>query len=750
VTSAHPSPVDIVAAYLITRHELLSSALPGPAAARELSDLTDKAVSRMRAAALPRLRAPWAVLALGGWGAGRLLPGSDLDFLIVTDAPAGELKPALEAVLYPLWDSGLKIGHQVRSRRDHARVVRDDLDTLTATLTGRFLAGDETLGKRVLSEVAASAGKQAKRLLPELATRPRPGSPYLLEPDLKEGAGGQRDLDELAWTAAVLSAAPAGDHSALVGMGVIDAGEATRLDAAAHAITAARWALHRASSRPTSVLDVESAEDVRSDVRGIHASLADAHHLLLRVRARLAGRALEWDALTDAMTSEELFAMLDAGTESLPALEDAAWSGRLDDLLPGFGDLLMLRRPAIGHLYTVGAHSLRCATLARDASREAPSRALQAASLLHDAGKVQAGPGHQHRGAAIASMVLPRLGLPEAEARDAAILIREHLLLAEVSATEDIHDEDVLLRAASRIGEARLVGPLLALAEADSRATDPGAWTPWHAALQGELADRLAMALAEDVEGAGLAKRAETVRHEALALLGAQADPALTAFAEHAHLRYLAAQRPSEVAAHAHLVAAVTRSGAVPARTAVEGTWSVTVAAADRPGLFASIAGALALAGLDILSADAFAAPDSVALDVFVVRSDTLAEADVSTWAAFERYLAAALHDHLALDVRLAERRRRYAPRAEVEPTVSTERTGSYATALYVTAADRVGLLYDLARALGESDLDIRWAKATTRGPLVRDVFHVVDASGEPVDDPGVLGHLAMRIRERA
>jgi UTP:GlnB (protein PII) uridylyltransferase len=72
-----------------------------------------------------------------------------------------------------------------------------------------------------------------------------------------------------------------------------------------------------------------------------------------------------------------------------------------------------------------------------------------------------------------------------------------------------------------------------------------------------------------------------------------------------------------------------------------------------------------------------------------------------------------------------------------------------YATAVYVTATDRVGLLYDLARAIEESGLDIRMAKATTRGHIVRDVFHVVDGLGEPVDDPGVLGHLAMRIRER-
>jgi len=75
--------------------------------------------------------------------------------------------------------------------------------------------------------------------------------------------------------------------------------------------------------------------------------------------------------------------------------------------------------------------------------------------------------------------------------------------------------------------------------------------------------------------------------------------------------------------------------------------------------------------------------------------------------------------------------------------------SGAYATAVKVRAADRVGLLYDLARAFADSDLQIRWARAVTQSGVAKDVFHVTDATGEPVDDPGVLGHLAMRIRER-
>ncbi len=752
------SPTDVVAAYLVDRLALIEAAKPGTAAARELSDLTDRAVSAMAETALARLRTPWAVLALGGWGARRLLPGSDLDLLVVTDAPAAELKPALEHVLYPLWDSGLKVGHQVRSRRDHVRALRDDLDSLTATLTGRHLAGDEALSARVLAESATGARKRARRLVAELAARERPGSPYLLEPDLKDGAGGQRDLDELAWLAAVLTGAPAESPAPLVGLGLLDADEAGRLCRAGDRVTAARWAVHMASARAASLLALDLADDgVATD--GLHAALADTHHLLLRVRARAAGRPLAYDHPdAGAFAAPGLFELIGRGAGALPQLEDAAWSGRLDDSVPGFADLMALRRPALGHLYTVGAHSLRCATLAADIADRRGRRAgrtLLAAALLHDLGKVQTGPGHPARGAAMLETIAPRLALTTEETADAARIVAEHLLLPETAATEDIHDEDVLLRCAARIGRPDLLVALYALAEADSLATGPGAWSPWHAALVGELADRLGPALSDEVEGAGMVERAESVRAAAVALLGAGTDAELASFVSEAHIRYLASQRAEDVAAHARLVAEVAAARGGTPMTAVspgpaERTWRVTVAAADHPGLFASVAGALALAGLDILSAGAFAAPGGIALDTFVVRPDTLAEVDTGTWSTFERFLVAAAEGHLDLDVRLAERRRHYARARGGEPTVSVEPTGAYATAVFVTAPDRVGLLYDLARAIAECGLDIRWARATTRAGLVRDVFHVVDATGEPVDDPGELGHLAMRIRERA
>jgi [protein-PII] uridylyltransferase len=349
-----------------------------------------------------------------------------------------------------------------------------------------------------------------------------------------------------------------------------------------------------------------------------------------------------------------------------------------------------------------------------------------------------------------------RFGLDERQVGDAALLVREHLLLAQTASGSDIHDEDVVLRTAALVRRRDLVDQLYVLTMADSLATGPGAWTDWQAALVGELADRLRAALSDEVEGAGVVEHAEETRAAALdAIAGASGAAPLADFVRRASLTYLASTSPDDVVRHALLVATVAQTGRTDSFQVgvgagpTEGSWRVSVASLDRPGLFALFCGALSLSGLDIMGADAFDAPGAVALDVFVVRSDTLAAIDTSTWAAFERHLRSALLDPAGLAVRLAERRRHYPARLGARTRVETGETGAYATAVKVRAADRVGLLYDLARAFADSGLQIRWARALTQDGIARDVFHVTDAYGEPVDDPGVLGHLAMRIRER-
>ncbi len=752
---------------LAERERIIASSPPGSSAARLLAAVTGEAVRELARAASPLLSGRWAVVALGGWGAGELQPHSDLDILVMSEQPAARLKPFIEALLYPLWDAGLSVGHQVRSPREQLRACREDLKTCTSALTGRAIAGDERWASVTLSTCAADARRRSRRVLAELHRRARPGSPYLLEPDLKDGAGGRRDYDELTWTASILDGATRRDPSSLVRAGLLTGDEYTELSRAADVIAAARWRTHLASqtkAQTKDALSLDLADSMRDAAEEVNAALGTTSLVLARVRARVTGRSHAPVLSSDPLAASEVFALCVAGHDSSETLEHAAQAGRLDALVPGFRELMSVRRPGLGHRLTVGAHCLAAAlavedvgddlTLAASRAAVSDSRLVHVAALVHDAAKRDGGAGHAERGAPLAHQAARNFGLSEPEADDTAELVRLHLSLVETALASDLDDEDTVLRAAAAIGKRELVAPLHLLTAADSKATGPSTWTPWTASLVGRLVARIDAALSPDVDGAGLVSRAEQHRATAISLMGGTLD-AERAFVEAAPLRYLASRDPAEVVRDARLVAALSgRSGAEQARIAVTagiapGTHRVTVAALDRPGLLSRIAGAMALAGLDILSVDAYGSTGGVALDSFVVTSATERPVSTDTFTALERFLEAALRDRLELATRLAERRQHYPPKAKGRCRVETHPSG-WDTTVIVEAPDRPGLLHDLAAAVSATGMDIRWARAQTVGGMVRDTFHVVGEDGGPVDDPGVLGHLSMRLREAA
>ncbi len=756
--------------YLSQREALIASASPGVAAAQELAHITDEAVRELARTASSRLGGErYALIALGGWGVGAMQPSSDLDILVLSDAKERTLKPFVEEVLYPLWDAGLKVGHQVRNPKGQLRAMRADLASCTAALTGRALAGDTGWADTVLARGAQDAHKHSREVLGELARRPRPGSPYLLEPELKEGAGGRRDYDELVWTAAVVSGKVARTPSPLIAAGLVTAEELGRLTQAAEIVAAARFELARAGLGSEMTLDAVDALSAVSPAE-VQLALAETALVLAHVRGRLGRQsAREWLTRSEQpvreedtpLGPEEIFTLFDAGDVALPALEEAAQEGRLDAVLPGFRDLMTLRRPGIGHELTVGAHSLKAATLvltmptegALARSRESLEhpRTLQVAALAHDVGKTTPGSGHAERGVKAAEACARNFGLSDSAAEDVADLVFLHLVLADCASRLDLDDEDAILHVAAQVARRDLLAPLHLLTAADSRATGPATWSRWKESLVGVLVSRLDAALSDDVDGAGIAERGDAIRAEALdAMSDAAKDE--RAFVEGASLRYLAGRAVADIVRDAHLVAALQRSPSAEVRIAVGNgptadTNSVTIVAVDRPELLARIAGAMSLAGLDILALDAYGSRGGVALDSFVVTSATRKGLSTETFVQLERFLRAAIRDRLELKTRLAERRLHYPARAAAPVKVETVSAG-WDTAVRVSAPDRPGLLHDLARAVSATNLDIRWAKVLTVDGLAVDTFHVVGQDGGPVDDPGVIGHLSMRLRE--
>ena len=155
-----------------------------------------------------------AVVAVGGYGRGTLAPGSDIDLLFVLPARQSQrIQNIVEFILYSLWDTRQKVGHATRSIDECIRLAKTDSTILTAILEARYICGDarlfDELVKDFRKEIVAKGarefvtGKLAERDLRHLKSGE---SRYLVEPDVKDGKGGLRDLNTLFWIAKFLYA----------------------------------------------------------------------------------------------------------------------------------------------------------------------------------------------------------------------------------------------------------------------------------------------------------------------------------------------------------------------------------------------------------------------------------------------------------------------------------------------------------------------------------------------------------------
>ena len=187
----------------------------GRGCAERLSDLEDQLIRALHDMARrfvhPGIEASarLTILAVGGYGRGLLAPGSDIDLLfLLPEAPDPGNKKIIETMLYVLWDLKQKVGHSTRSLDECLKQARADMTIRTSILEARFLSGDEPLFERLLArfdkEIVAKTAFEfvAAKLAERDARVKRAGaSRYLVEPNVKEGKGGLRDLNTLFWIA---------------------------------------------------------------------------------------------------------------------------------------------------------------------------------------------------------------------------------------------------------------------------------------------------------------------------------------------------------------------------------------------------------------------------------------------------------------------------------------------------------------------------------------------------------------------
>jgi [protein-PII] uridylyltransferase len=197
------------------RHQVLAENLPGIIAARALSATQDSviqviydfAVKHFYPAKNPTKAEHITIVATGGYGRGELAPGSDVDLLFVRPYKQTAWdESVIEFILYMLWDLGLKVGHATRSLPECVRLAKQDITIRTALLEARYLCGDmalyEELRKKFWSDIATGSGQdfvEAKLAERDDRHHHQGESRYLVEPNIKEGKGGLRDLQTLYW-----------------------------------------------------------------------------------------------------------------------------------------------------------------------------------------------------------------------------------------------------------------------------------------------------------------------------------------------------------------------------------------------------------------------------------------------------------------------------------------------------------------------------------------------------------------------
>ena len=235
----------------------------GRRAARALSFLMDQLLLtlyevvtvRLLPVANPTASERLCLVATGGYGRGELAPFSDIDLLFLVPYKATPwAESVVETILYVLWDIGLKVGYATRTAEDCVRLAREDLTIRTAFLEARCLCGDEglyrTAAKQFVRRVMAGSGADfvEQKLAERNARHARLGdSRYVVEPNVKDGKGGLRDLQTMWWIARYLYGGA--DRSAAKARDVLTVSENRQFQKATRFLWSVRVALHFIAGR---------------------------------------------------------------------------------------------------------------------------------------------------------------------------------------------------------------------------------------------------------------------------------------------------------------------------------------------------------------------------------------------------------------------------------------------------------------------------------------------------------------------
>ena len=826
----------------------------------------DFVTQRLHPLANPTTSERLLLIAVGGYGRGEMALHSDVDIVLVTPwKPTAWTETAIETFLYLLWDLGLNVGHATRSVDEVIRVAAADQTVRTATLEARYVWGDERLYDEVNARfwkdvVAGNVGGFVKEKLDERDARHRRmgDSRYVVEPNIKEGKGGLRDLHALFWIGKYAYRLRAAAELAEVGL--FSAAELRQFQRAERFLWAVRCHLHLAAGRAEERLTFDYQREIAArmhyadrpgkssverfmrhyfltaktvgDLTGVFLAhldekfarrgrriglpafrrrprrlegfmldrgrlavpdegflaedpvrlvqmfaLADRygleiHPLAMRAaasQARLIGARVRADPRANALFLDVLTSSRDPETV-LRWMNEAGVFGRF---IPDFGRVVAQMQFDMYHHYTVDEHSIRAigllARIEQGELREehklstalfkliASRRTLYVAVLLHDIAKGRGG-DHSELGADVALALCPRLGLSPAETETVAWLVRWHLLMSATAFKRDLADPKTIQDFVGRVKSLERLRLLFLLTVVDIRAVGPGTWNSWKSQLLRALFDAGEEMLRLGHKQKGRRERIAAIQDELGRGLGWE-ESRFARFTWRLPDSYWLAEPADVIGRNARFLDAADRhpdeAGHVETTVQAErGATLVSIYAKDRPGLFYRLAGAISLAGGNIIDARIHTTGDGMALDNFLVQDMASGPfADPHQLDRLRAEVLGALAGHEPSADRLAARalplRRAEAFRIQPAAFVDNNASNRY-TVIEVNARDRAALLFELARAIYVSRAEIHSAHVATYGERAVDVFYVTDLGGEKIESPARLKSLRARLIKAA
>ena len=814
-------------------------------------------------AANPSAAERLGIVATGGYGRGELAPLSDLDLLFLRpykQTPRGE--QIVEFMLYLLWDMGLKVGHATRTVDESIRYAERDQTIRTALLESRYIWGDRELFDELIRGFTTKflGGDGRDFVEAKLAERDqrhqRMGdSRYVVEPNVKEGKGGLRDLHLLFWIAKYLYRV--NKPAELIAKGVLTPGEAKHFERAERFLNTVRCHIHYLTNRADDRLSFDLQREIaqrlgyqdRPGSRGVErftthydlpaktvgdltrifvAALEDSHRRKPKLAAlwqslrprqlegfRLDGERLSVsspdmfekdpvailrlfhvaqengldihpgtlrlitqnirlvDRLRNDKEANRLFMeMLTSRHDPETTLRRLNEAGVFGRFVPDFGRVVAQTQHDMYHTYTVDEHTIRAIGIlaniengthkedhpvSADVVHKILSRpVLYLAVLLHDIAKGRGG-DHSILGAEVAMQLGPRLGLSAAETETVAWLVRYHLSMSSTAFQRDLMDPKTIEDFAALVQSPERLRLLLVLTVCDIRAVGPNVWNGWKAALLRQLYHAAELLLSGGTLVGGRAERIKAVQLEVAKRLTGWTEAEKDEHFARGYAPYWLSFDPDTLARQAELVRRADRDRqplAIEHRVDTHrSVTEVTIYTLDTHGLFARLAGAMAISGANIVDAKIFTLTNGMALDTFWIQDLEGKPFDgPQRLARLSARVELSLSNRLDIQRELDSQRSSWPKRDRVftvEPRVLIDNNASDTfTVIEVNGRDRPGFLHVVTRALTRCSLQIATAHITTYGERAVDVFYVKDMFGLKVVNQSKLKQIAETVEQ--